>query len=165
MEQVLGLIGLVMENWELLLAIASVAVSAGAFLRKRQWRQAAEAFAYVGHIAYSAIEEGGEEYERIRKEGAETAALLYANPEGPLHVVKRRVEDAVTAMGEEDNLITAAENMLRMKVDPKGDVPPIKRFWRRFLSQHSPLMPPRSTPRRTGSRWNTSCPNSKPTTR
>jgi len=138
MEQVMELIELVVENWELIAAIASIAFSAGTMLRKRKWAKAARAFAYLGHVAFSAIEEAGEEFQVNRNLPGEKVAEIYTHPSGPIDHIKGKIEEAVGALehGSTDmsDLIAEAENAIRMKVDPKENIPPIKRFWRRFLA-------------------------------
>lgn len=127
-EWLTGIVGLVRENMRLIIELVAVASAVGALLRKRQWKKAAVAFFKIGHIAYSAIEDTGKqidsgEWENKHKE-------IYRDP---VDYVKKAVHAAVKNTALEDANVLHAENVVRLHVQPKENVPAIKRFWRRAI--------------------------------
>ncbi len=113
----MAVLGMVTDNWELIVAVIAAAFGVGVSLRNRQWSKAAEALAYLGHIAYSAIDEAHDQTGSEDVKG-----------------IKTRVSDAVTKMAGAVPALTEAEGVVMARVDPDPAVPPVKRFWRRFLA-------------------------------
>jgi len=106
-------------DWRVVGEVVVALVTVYIAIKKGKTTRALKAVVTLAQTAYSAVEEAD-------ADGNETAKKI-----------KTIVDDTVTDMTAEIPNLREVEKVIMTTVDPKevdGSVPPIKRFWRRFLA-------------------------------
>ena len=102
-------VSIILENWRLIAEIIGAGILAGSLWRAKKLKPALKATIDLLRIVYSAVEES--DAKRVKKTTAKTLAVTAAkNP-----------------------VVAVVDEAVRSVVDPKENIPPIKRFWRRLL--------------------------------
>ena len=114
METVKEVLGLVVENWQVIVLIASIGYGIGTALGKGRYKRALRGAVKLSQIMAAAIEEGDDEK--------------------PTKTAKKQVEAAVALMSDTVPKLTEAKEAVMSTVDPKDEIPAVKRFWRRALA-------------------------------
>lgn len=100
---------MIIEHGREILEVVGLAIVVGSLIRGKKTKKAIKAAIVLLQTMSSAVEENG------------------------ASEVKREIAKTVDVMRSEVPLLSEVQDLVLQRVDPKKHVPPIKRFWRRFL--------------------------------